>query len=398
MSPETRFCQTCSVRVAPHRRVAVASRRGMAGLSRILLCLALLGACTQEPPAGSPVERVWESPPPAQLAEEEPAPVAVAPAATSIDPGVTATQPVYAAAPEDVPAQTAAPVAVVNGESIDQARLVDMLMESHGLAVLEQLILLTAARQKAASLSLTITPRDIEEAEDEALRRIATPVGDPEALSLDRPAAEKLLAEFLQLKGLSRKEWMCRMEQRAYLGKIARAEVDAMEITEQTLRDEYALAYGERVQIRHIQTASRDAINRAAAMLASSSFEEAAREFSENAITREQGGLMPPFTRHDGAVPPLIRDKAFSMSPGETSPPMREGTWYHIIRLERKFPASSVGFENVEPDTLRDRLKDRLIRQRTDELDVELFQAARIQIRHPRLERQFREKHRSQQR
>jgi parvulin-like peptidyl-prolyl isomerase len=103
---------------------------------------------------------------------------------------------------------------------------------------------------------------------------------------------------------------------------------------------------------------------------------------------------MPPFTRHDGAVPPLIRDKAFSLKPGETSAPLREGAWYHIIKIERTFPASGVGFENVEAETLRKRLTDRLTRQRIDALDAELFQSARIQIRNPRLEKKFREKHR----
>jgi len=367
---------------------------------RLAVFFAVLGfcvACDPEPPAASPVERTWESPPSVELAERQPAAVDGDRSVTTMVPPAVATQPdpvAHTAAIE--PAQPA--VAVVNGERVDRTALVNMLIESHGLPVLEQLILLTVARQKARTLSLTVTPDDIKAAEDEALRQIAAPVGDPEALPLDRAASERLLAEFLQLKGLSRKEWAYRMEQRACLGRIAQAEVDAMEITESMLRDEYALAYDERVQARHIQTSSQAAINRAAAMLDARRFEEVARELSENPITREQGGLMPPFTRHDGAVPPLIREQAFSMNVGETSPPLREGTWYHIIRLERRFPASSVGFENIDQDLLRTRLKERLIRQRIDELDIELFQSARIQIRDPRLERQFRVKHRQQQR
>lgn len=367
-------------------------------LAAFFVVLGFCVACDPESPAASPIERAWESPPPVELADEQqPAGVDGDRSVTTMDPPAVAAQPgsvAHTAAMEPVtPA-----VAVVNGERIDRVALVDMLIESHGLPVLEQLILLSVARQKATALSLTVTPDDIKAAEEEALRRIAAPVGDPEALPLDRPAAERLLAEFLQLKGLSRKEWACRMEQRACLGKIARAEVDAMEITESMLRDEYALAYGERVQIRHIQTSSQAAINRAGALLDARRFEEVARELSENPITREQGGLMPPFTRHDGAVPPLIREQAFTMNVGETSSPLREGTWYHIIRLERRFPASSVGFENIDPDLLRNRLRDRLVRQRVDELDIELFQSARIQIRDPRLERQFRAKHRQQQR
>ena len=103
---------------------------------------------------------------------------------------------------------------------------------------------------------------------------------------------------------------------------------------------------------------------------------------------------MPAFTRHDGAVPPLVRERAFAMKPGETSEPLREGAYYHIIQIERTFPASSVGFENVDRDKLHQGLVDRLVHQRTEALDAELFQTARIDIRDRSLSRQFREKHR----
>ena len=269
-----------------------------------------------------------------------------------------------------------------------------MLLESRGVAILEQLILLTAARQKAAAMSITVTASDIKDAEDRALRRIAAPVGDPEAMPLDRPTAERLLEDFLRIKGLSTTEWNCRIEQLAYLDRIAQAEVAKMEVTEQMLKDEYALVYGERVQIRHIQASGQDSINRASELLKTKPFAEVARELSENPITREQGGLMPAFTRHDGAVPPLVRERAFAMKPGETSEPLREGAYYHIIQIERTFPASSVGFENVDRDKLHQGLVDRLVHQRTEALDAELFQTARIDIRDRSLSRQFREKHR----
>jgi parvulin-like peptidyl-prolyl isomerase len=388
--PPATACSLRELLMSCKRLIVICSTLAVAGAA-----LSGVGGCAQDsPPVGSPVERVWESPPPAAVAEESPAPTGPPPGQTLAEQGRPATQPASATRPQDSAAELpSVAVAIVNGETIGRARLVDMLIDSHGISVLEQLILLTAARQRAEKLSITLTAADIKAAEEDALRRIAAPVGNPEGLPLDLAAAERLLEDFLRLKGLSRTEWACRMEQRAYLSRIAQAEVGKMEITEAMLKDEYALAYGERVQIRHIQAATHNAINRAAELLATKPFEQVAAELSENPITREQGGLMPPFTRHDGAVPPLVREKAFTMNVGETSVPLREGAWYHIIRVERKFPASGVGFENVEPQTLRQRLTDRLVRQRTDELDSELFQSARIQIRDPRLEKQFREKH-----
>lgn len=372
---------------------------------RILFCstivlvgavVVVLGGCAQEPPpAASPIERAWESPAPVAMADRQPAQPEPPPGETAVERNSPSASAVAATRPQDAAEPRSPAVAIVNGEPIERARLVDMLIDGHGINVLEHLILLTAAKQKAEQMSIAVTPADIKAAEEEALRRIATPVGDPERLALDGATVERLLDDFLRLKGLSRAEWDCRLEQRAYLSKIAQAEVAKIEITEEMLKEEYALAYGERVQIRHIQAADRNAINHAAHLLATKPFEQVAAEMSENPITREQGGLMPPFTRHDGAVPPLIREKAFVMNTGETSVPLREGAWYHIVRVERKFQASGVGFENVEPGTLRKRLIDRLVRQRTDELDNDLFQSARIQIRDPKLERQFREKHRN---
>ena len=285
------------------------------------------------------------------------------------------------------------PIAFVNGEPIGRRQLSQMLMDSHGAAILEQLVLLTAAKQKAATRSIVVTSGDIQAAEDEALRRVAAPMGSPEGSTLDRATAEKLLTDFLRLKGLSQTEWKCRMEQRAYITKIAQADLAETQITEEMLKNEYNLAYGEKVQIRHIQCASQEAINRAAGLLKTKSFEQVAREISENAITREQGGLMPPFIAQDGAVPPLVRERAFAMQVGQTSDPLREGTWYHIIRIEKRYPASSVGFENVDQQVLRKRLIDRLVRQRVDALDAELFNKAKIDIRDRNLDRQFRQRH-----
>lgn len=370
---------------------------------RVVLALAAWGfcgaGCTQQEPAGSPLQTAWETPQPA--AAETRTPAEAGPAANATQPATPAdggARPLAAAtdtqpSAEALRAEALDAIAFVNGEPIGRQRLVDMLIESRGIAVLEQMILLTAAKQKAASMSVGVTAEDITAAEDDALRRISSPMGGTETAPLDRPTAERLLAEFLKLKGLSTVEWKCRMEQLAYLSKIAQAEVARMDITDQMLKDEYNLAYGERVQVRHIQASTQDVINRAAEMLKTKPFEQVAREVSENSVTREQGGLMPPFTRHDGAVPPLVRERAFAMKVGEVSEPLREGAYYQIIRVERTFPASSVGFENVDRDKLRQRLVDRLVRQRTDALDAELFQAARIDIRDRALSRQFRERH-----
>jgi len=356
-----------------------------------LSCAALTAGCVSpNKPVGSPVESRWESPGPAAVASRPAEPVGPSAGRPVSRPASALTAPlVGTAASPDV-------VAVVAGSSITRADMVAALMDSHGLSLLEQLILLAAARQRARAMGLAITEADVAAAHEDALRRMAMPVSDPNSKPLSRPAAERLLQEFLAAKNLSRGEWDQRMEQHACLRKIAEAEVAKMKVTEKMLRQEYVLEYGERVQIRHIQLSSMAAATAARTQLqAKKDFELVARQLSENPFTAAQGGLMPAFTRNDPNVPPLIRETAFSLSEGQVSPAVSEGPWYHLIRLERRFPASEVTFEEVDQDALRTRLTDRLIRQRQEDLEGELFQAAAatIDIRDPQLRRQFQAKH-----
>ncbi len=352
-------------------------------MARCAACAVVLGAgaCARpDGPVSTPVARTWESrePPPEARAEPPPAP-------TSHPAENASENPV---SPVEV-------IAVVNGAPIAQRELVQMLMESHGLGLLEQLVLLTAARQRGADMSLTVTKADISAAHEDALRRLSTPVVDTDGQVLDREEAQRLLEEFLEAKNISRCEWNCRMEQRAYLRRIAEAEVADMKVTEADLRNEYDLAYGERVQVRHIQVSSLATAARVRALLAAKKdFELLARQMSENQFTAASGGLARPFTRDDPGVTPLLRKVAFELEVGEVSETIRDGEAYHIIRCERRFPASDVGFENVNGDELRRRLLERLIRQRQQDLETELFQQAAVHIRDAELSRQFHEKHR----
>jgi parvulin-like peptidyl-prolyl isomerase len=341
-------------------------------------CLLMAGCVEEDPSAGTPVARVWEAPTLPQETEttdsEYEEPLIDAPPAT---------QPIDRI------------LAVVNGEKIYQSTMVRALIESHGLRQLEEMILLIRARQQAAELGLSVTQRDIDAAHEDALLQLQTPIGGDEDERLSRTEAERLLNEFLAAKNISRNEWNRRMEQRAYLRAIAKAEVSAIEITQADLEREYRLAYGERVQIRHIQLSSLAAVDRAKALLREKKdFELVARQLSENQITAARGGLLPPFARNDAGVTPLIREAAFELKPGNVSPAIHEGNWYHLIRVEQRFPASEVGFDNVDQDKLRERLIDRLIRQQQESLEADLFNSAVVDIRNRELDQQFQARHR----
>lgn len=353
----------------------------------LMICLAVFAlnaGCAGDKDEKAPtMSRIWEVPP-VEQEEASPAPD---------QDGVHVNQDREAFADEkdahDPPEGDVQIIAVVNGEAVTRDDLVKQLIPSHGLQVLQQQILLIAAQQRANEMGLSVSRKDIAAEHEDALERIATPLVN-EAPKLDRQSAEQQLQQFLRSKNISRLEWENRMRRLAYLRKIARAEVDDMQITDKMLQREYNLAYGKRVQVRQLQVSSLAKIRRARSMLAAGkAFETVVRQLSENPLTASLGGLLPPFTRRDPSVSPLIREAAFELETGETSMTIPEGGVYHIIHVERRFPASGVKYENVDKSKLVDRLKDRLVRQRMDDLELELFQDASVDIRHERLRRQY---------
>ncbi|NLX13144.1 MAG: hypothetical protein GXY44_05730 [Phycisphaerales bacterium] len=353
----------------------------LCGLLGLLTTILLSGCQQQNVSTGPSVFTAWETPAPNETPSAAPKPTGDA----------LSSQPATATDHEP-PAD--AIVAKVGGKPIYRSQLTELLIHSHGLKILEQLILLQLARQRAADLSLSITPADVATEHENALQRIATPIVRPDTPPLDRPAAQRQLEQILRAKNISTREWDLRMETLALLRKIAVAETEQMQISEAMLREQYNLDYAERIQVRHIQLSSLEAARNIRTLLASGKdFELLARQFSENPLTADQGGLLPPFTRHDPAVSPLIREAAFQLQEGAISTTIHEGGVYQILRLERRFPASQVSFEQADPQTLRQRFLDRLIRLRQDELQQELLDTAAISVLDPELNSQYQREH-----
>jgi len=339
-------------------------------MSAGVLAAAVSGCAKPAPAPVGQVAQAWESPPSGQQA------VVIRPVRP-------------AGPPAETPAPASEPIATINGVAIPRKEFVDLLLEGHGLATLEALIVLEAARQQARSLGIELTQADIDAEYERQLIELSSPVGSATPTLPDRDVGERLLEQILARRNMSRREYMLLTERNAYLRKIAASQV---KVTDDMLPAEYEKAYGEKVQIRHIQLASRSELTRVQSLLDSGEdFARLARQYSHNPLTRSKGGLLPPFARGD-EVPKALQEAAFALKPGQISAPIFEDNWYHIIKLERRFPPSNVPLEHVA-DQLRRRLRDRLIRKRMDELAQKLFREAVVRIRDPVLRRQFQEKY-----
>jgi len=280
-------------------------------------------------------------------------------------------------------------VATVNDRPITRERLIDVLMEARGVEVLQQLIILQAVKNETRRRDIRVTRADVETEFQMALDRIAANAGLTGEQATEQNKRDALQA-VLEERGLSMAEFMVGMERNAHLRKLVETE---LHITEQTLREEFARTYGERVEVRHIQIDRRNAqaLNETLDLLRrGTDFADVARRLSCNPQTAARGGLMDPFTFDNPEIPEALREMAFSLKPGEVSSPVLAGQFFHILRVERRIPPANVRFEDVRQEVER-RLRQRVTPQAMARLAITLFKEARIRVLDSRLRARYRE-------
>jgi foldase protein PrsA len=287
------------------------------------------------------------------------------------------------------------PIARVNDHPIARRRVVDLLLQSHGVGILEQLIVLDEAERLAAKKGLTVSQADVDREYELALRRLTDPLSSMTSGPFDREAAERTLEAVLADRNISREEFLIGMRRHAYLRRIVESE---QVLTEEQLRAEFERSFGRRVQVRHIQLATPRQIDSVRQRLAAGDkFAELARAYSANTVSAPAGGLLEPFSPDDQDVPASFRQAAFALRPPEVSDAIRVGEWYHILQLEKVIPAEDVDFEQVRGEVER-KLRYRLTEPAMQRLYERLFREANIDIHDPVLKKAFETTHRNHRR
>lgn len=270
-------------------------------------------------------------------------------------------------------------VATVNGRPIERADLLALLIDAHGLEMLQQLVLLEAARAETKRRGMRVTAGDVDAEFQLALRDIAQQSGLDEESATDE-TKRQALDVVLRNKGVTMAEFKVGMERNAHLRKLAE---DRVKINEATLREEFARTYGEKVRVRRISAPETDAatINAALSRLAAGEdFETVARALSADRESAGRGGEMEPFTFEDETIPAEFREAAFALrADGELSPMVKVGRVLHILRREARIPAESVRFEEAR-DLVERNLRDRIMREQMNQVSVELFNAADVRV------------------
>jgi foldase protein PrsA len=280
-------------------------------------------------------------------------------------------------------------VAIVNGRSISREKLISTLIEAHGVEVLQQLIVLEAVKAEAKQRGIHATQADVDAEFETALSRIAESAGMTGEYATEKNKREAL-QRVLDERRISMTEFMLAMERNAYLRKIVERD---LRITEETLREEFARTYGEKVRVRHIQIPRNDTrgLNQAIDLLErGADFADVARRVSKNAETAARGGEMEPFTFDDPDIPEALREMAFSLKPGAVSSPVLTGQFFHILKLEQRIPPEDARFEDVRPEVER-RLRGRAVPDLMGKLAVRLYKEADKRILDSQLRAKYQE-------
>lgn len=279
------------------------------------------------------------------------------------------------------------PIATLNDKPIGRSEFVRMLIDAHGLQLMQLVLVREAARQEASKQGIAITPADIEREYDITAHAEHLNGKDVEALTPAR--REQIIEEWTRSRGVSRVELTVAMEKQAILRKIATPLVAEKKIDDARIEREFQRTYGERVEIRHIQFDNpRVAVQIQERLANGESFEQLVADYSQNSLTKIRQGLMPAFSEKDDSVPPILAAAAFQLEPGKVSNPIEVEGYYHILKLERRIPAESITIDEVR-DKLDRTLRGRMIDAKMEELGRRLLLGSTLKIEDTRLREQY---------
>lgn len=302
---------------------------------------------------------------------------------------VAPTPSAVALAPSPV-APTGDIVARANGTAVTRQQLIAPLTEAYGLNVLLNLVQLELAEQDVARGGDAVSEDDVRDEYDRTLAQMFK--------EADKVDYDGLLDQMLTQQKLTRAEFEIVMRTNANLRKIAAPWVNE-KVTETNMRELFNLNYGEKVRVRHIQTANLVEWSEARRRVESGEpFADVARALSRNARTKQLGGVLPPFSRQATDLPEQFKSSAFALKVGELSEAVSTGTEFHLIKLEERIEPRAVKYEDME-DVLRQQLVDQLTLARVAELRRQMGGLAlrTLTIEDPALRRQWEDRLKQQE-
>lgn len=213
-------------------------------------------------------------------------------------------------------------VAIVNGEPVTKKELSEAIWQRYAIPTLTDLIDKLAVRQAATEAGVTVTEQDVDEKVNEFMDRL------PPGMTMD---------QFLEQWNLDVETLRNELRPNIYIEKAAAQNI---QVTEQDLAG-YVKARHILIQTRgntpedraQSEEDARTRLEELAERIRKGevSFEDAAKETTEDVATRESGGDLGFFKR--GIMVPEFDAAAFELKVGDVSEPVKTNYGYHLIQV-----------------------------------------------------------------
>ncbi len=258
-------------------------------------------------------------------------------------------------------------LATVNGQPIDAESFREELLHRWGDIALATLIQQLAIEQAAAEAGITVTDAEVEQRVEEFQRKCdanAPTTGESFSLWLARQ----------KLTPYGFRQWM---RGEMLLEKMVEDEAVVSDEDVRRVFDasQQQLRRPERMRISHICVTTLDeAETIRAEIIGGKAFEDAAREYSIDPYTKDEGGNFGLITRGENP----FQQAAFGLTAdGEISDPVQTQMGWHLIRRDEYLPASVPEFDEVK-DEIREQLERQRLLTLMNRRRNEIMQDARV--------------------
>jgi peptidyl-prolyl cis-trans isomerase SurA len=287
-------------------------------------------------------------------------------------------------------------VAVINNDVVLQSEM-DSVIEPRVQQLPQGIDKAAWVKQAQTQVLETLIAEKLLEGE---MRKLRIDVTEDEVQRLvegtmsDNNLTEEQFRQALQAQRMSLEDFRDNMKKQLMKMKVLQLKVksrvnisdDDVKTAEKATPD----ASQMRVRARHVLvlvgkdsdgTAEKKRIDAAAAELAAgAAFEDVAKKHSDDAGSRERGGLLGEFGRGD--MVPEFEKAAYALEVGRVSAPVRSPFGWHLIRVDERVQAAKT--DNAGTEQVRQKLYEQEVERQFLSYIEELKAAAFIERRLPR--------------
>lgn len=266
-------------------------------------------------------------------------------------------------------------VAKVNGTTITESQLIWYMYTSASEDVVKDLVFYTIVAGEASKLGVTVDPAEADAVLQEFHKDRLDEVGT--ALDLTQVKAA-ILRQLTARDVLDAK--------RVQLAKDPKYAVTEEEIGQAYISNADKWTIPERVMISVINTKSlKNAESALTKLKGGTMFGEVAREFSEDEVSKDEGGKVDiPIAKGEFFRPAMkkVETAAFTLGVGKYSEVIQVADNYFIIQVDEKLPSKEVSIEEAR-EFLKEKIEDAKVTPAMREWLTQLGQAANLEVVYP---------------